>query len=290
MGSIDKSKTGLRNAGFGLLLVFSAAACGADKDEVGVARIALTQAPTGVACLRLTVDGSRRVVKLFSVTAGQSTVFTVGGLPVGSDTFNGEAFSAACANIGTAAPEWISDPVVATVSAASIVDVILKMKRNGRSGVGFDFDDTVSDPTGAGGSGAIGGTGGTAGSGGMGGTAGSGGMGGTAGSGGSGGMAGMAGSGGSGGSGGTAGTGGSGGMAGGGGTGGGSGLTVASGGSHTCVVLANATVKCWGLNDVGQLGDGTTNVRSNARTVVGLSNVVELVAGAKHTCARLSDA
>jgi hypothetical protein len=145
-------------------MALSAAACSAGGEEVGVARIALTQAPVDVACLRLTVDGTRRVVKLFSVTAGQSTVFTVGGLPVGSDTFTGEVFDVACASIGSSAPDWLSDPVVATVSVANIVDVLLKMKRNGRGGVGFDFDDTTNDPSGAAGADPTGG-GGTSGGG-----------------------------------------------------------------------------------------------------------------------------
>ena len=42
----------------------------------------------------------------------------------------------------------------------------------------------------------------------------------------------------------------------------GSGKTVrgiSTGDSHTCTVLDNASVKCWGKNDSGQLGIGNTN-------------------------------
>ena len=38
-------------------------------------------------------------------------------------------------------------------------------------------------------------------------------------------------------------------------------VAISSGGSHTCAILDNASVSCWGLNHVGQLGDGTTTDR-----------------------------
>src|SRR5690606_4392283 len=38
-------------------------------------------------------------------------------------------------------------------------------------------------------------------------------------------------------------------------------LRPATGDEHTCAVVENGTVKCWGLNDNGQLGDGTKTTR-----------------------------
>ncbi|MBK7396727.1 MAG: hypothetical protein IPJ34_10605 [Myxococcales bacterium] len=67
---------------------------------------------------------------------------------------------------------------------------------------------------------------------------------------------------------------------------------LAVGANHACALIgtgATSSVKCWGYNFYGQLGDGTTTNRSTAVTVSGLTNVVEITAGDSHTCARLAD-
>jgi hypothetical protein len=45
---------------------------------------------------------------------------------------------------------------------------------------------------------------------------------------------------------------------------------VGTGFDHTCGRLTDTTVKCWQLNDFGQLGNGTTGFTSGPVTVVGL--------------------
>lgn len=63
---------------------------------------------------------------------------------------------------------------------------------------------------------------------------------------------------------------------------------VTAGGGHSCALLTNGSVHCWGGNDSGQLGDGTTDERLTPAPVVGLPNgVTSLAAGGQHTCARL---
>ena len=49
----------------------------------------------------------------------------------------------------------------------------------------------------------------------------------------------------------------------------------------------SGTVACWGLNNNGQLGDGTNTQRRTPVTVgAGLSGVTSVAAGAEHNCAQ----
>ncbi len=64
---------------------------------------------------------------------------------------------------------------------------------------------------------------------------------------------------------------------------------IAAGGFHTCVLLSDGTVKCWGRNNYGQLGDGTTTASSTQVAVSGITNAIGVGAGSNHTCAVLSD-
>ena len=77
-------------------------------------------------------------------------------------------------------------------------------------------------------------------------------------------------------------------------------LAVAAGDRHTCALLDNGSVKCWGLNDFGQLGQGhTTTLGDNASEMgdnlpaVALGSgrsAIAIAAGGRVSCALLDNA
>jgi hypothetical protein len=52
---------------------------------------------------------------------------------------------------------------------------------------------------------------------------------------------------------------------------------LAAGGPHTCALTSAGGVKCWGTNEVGQLGDGTKTRRPTPVAVVGFSGSLKCV-------------
>ena len=75
---------------------------------------------------------------------------------------------------------------------------------------------------------------------------------------------------------------------------------IAVGASHSCALLDNATLKCWGRNSFGQLGYNDTTTRGDNTNEMGDSlpaisfatgrTPTAVVAGAQHTCALLDNA
>ena len=67
-------------------------------------------------------------------------------------------------------------------------------------------------------------------------------------------------------------------------------MQLSAGLYHTCALLSNHTVKCWGYGDDGELGNGdhvgsTTPVQVVDGSASALTNVIQISAGDYHTCA-----
>src|SRR4029079_11248411 len=66
---------------------------------------------------------------------------------------------------------------------------------------------------------------------------------------------------------------------------------IAVGQTHSCALLSDGTVKCWGGNDIGQLGHAPPTRDFNSLRPVdvpGLANVAAIAVGDDHTCALTS--
>jgi len=59
---------------------------------------------------------------------------------------------------------------------------------------------------------------------------------------------------------------------------------LSAGVDHTCGVTPAGTAYCWGANDAGQLGDGTSTLRNAPAAVTGGLRFAAVSAGGTHTC------
>jgi len=66
-------------------------------------------------------------------------------------------------------------------------------------------------------------------------------------------------------------------------------IGMALGGSHTCALIADGTVRCWGSNQNGQVGNGSTATAvSSPALVIGIGDAIAITGGFIHTCALLA--
>ena len=102
-------------------------------------RLALTEVPADVHCLRVTITGTRTVVR--DIDVANAGLATIDGLALGPSTLGADAYHVACAEIqASSVPTWTSDRFEAEVTCEPPLEVTFHLRRNGRAHVGFDFD------------------------------------------------------------------------------------------------------------------------------------------------------
>jgi hypothetical protein len=118
-------------------------------DDVAIARFALTSVPSGLHCVRFTVDsGTTTSQQKFSLTGGSTAEITVGGLPPGPCKVVAEAFTQTCSsvNAGTAAT-WVSAPAMASLAPGEVSTVVITLKPDARLTGSLDFVSLTVAPT-----------------------------------------------------------------------------------------------------------------------------------------------
>ena len=128
------------------LALFASAASACDSGSSlnggdGSVQVSLVQVPQDVACLKVMVTGPRPLTQLIDVTPGGTSTYTITRLPIGIISISAEAFSQVCNAVSSAVPNYVTDaPVSVRVDAVDVNMVTLTLIRNGRLGVGVDFE------------------------------------------------------------------------------------------------------------------------------------------------------
>jgi len=116
---------------------------GSTSDDVTDVEIALTTVPTGIQCVRVTVMAGTTTLapQSLPVTGGASSAsLNLGQLPVGAATFNGAAFNATCTTVtGSTVANWIAVPVTTTLSLGVTNKVTMTFLPNNPVSVNANF-------------------------------------------------------------------------------------------------------------------------------------------------------
>jgi hypothetical protein len=66
-------------------------------------------------------------------------------------------------------------------------------------------------------------------------------------------------------------------------------VDISVGGENSCALLSDGSVKCWGYNNLGLLGNNSTTSSTTPLAVSGLTGAVAISAGGGHSCALLGN-
>ena len=64
---------------------------------------------------------------------------------------------------------------------------------------------------------------------------------------------------------------------------------LVTGAEHSCALLSDGAVKCWGRNDASQLGSAVVDYSASPVAVPGVANAKSISAAGQHSCAVLND-
>ena len=107
----------------------------------------LRSAPTDARCIVVTAtppSPATAVVKQISLVPGQTTVFTLTGLPVGAMTLSEQVFNVACSMTSGKTPTWIADPIMVTLVLGTPLPVTFTLRRadaGGQTSITTNFPD-----------------------------------------------------------------------------------------------------------------------------------------------------
>lgn len=124
----------------GSLLAGASCAPGAGpKEGVASVQLAIREAPADAACLRVNAVGTKTVTRLFGLTPGQTTVFSMGALPTGSVVFSADAFNQPCSTSDFSSASYVSDQVVSVLKSGNNGQVVLTMHGRANTSLAVEF-------------------------------------------------------------------------------------------------------------------------------------------------------
>ncbi len=118
-----------------LSLASSLAACsagsgGAGSEQTAQASLSITTVPQSVQCIQISVSGPSTVTQSFAVTGGASSVgLSLGDLPLGWASVTGQAFDVACGSIGGQQAAWVADGQVVDLRAGEVTTLTLDFRQ-----------------------------------------------------------------------------------------------------------------------------------------------------------------
>ncbi len=100
-----------------------------DVGGFGQVSLAIATVPASVQCVQVVAAGSSTVTTNLTVTPGASSVtLSLGTLPLGSVTFTGQAYNAACSAIASQQPSWIADSQTVNLRAGVVPSLMLTFR------------------------------------------------------------------------------------------------------------------------------------------------------------------